>query len=280
MDIHQDQKMKHELHARSRKSTQFPFVYHRVMSGGKQTFATKRWAPTNYIYRIIYYPVEVKCVFSFRMKTIMFQYGKFIRCPGAYISIYNSPVAASLKRPRTHGFVQVGISGISMFSGQAPVMARAMASAKSMKKASWVVDMGRGIDPLYFTQVYIFQPSFSRAIFTKIWLMFMVKIGGLGKVTQFYDFYGSQDRPFTHSKLVLYRPPPKKTSSSHLLDVGVSENGFILAYCHIYSFFTRCIFFIRLPNICAIYIFTHHLHIVCDCIWKIGGVLISSSDIS
>ena len=34
MDIHQDQKMKHELHARSRKSTQFPFVYHGVMSGG------------------------------------------------------------------------------------------------------------------------------------------------------------------------------------------------------------------------------------------------------
>ena len=32
-------------------------------------------------------------------------------------------------------FFQVGISGISMFSGQAPVMARAMASAKSMKKA-------------------------------------------------------------------------------------------------------------------------------------------------
>lgn len=48
MNIHQDQNMKHELHARSRKSTQFFFVYHGVMSGGKQTFATKRWAPTNY----------------------------------------------------------------------------------------------------------------------------------------------------------------------------------------------------------------------------------------
>ena len=94
-----------------------------------------------------------------------------------------------------------------MFSGQAPVMARAMASAKSMKKASWVVDMGLGVDPLYFPQVYIFQPSFSRAIFTKIWLMFMVKIGGLGQVTQ---FYGSQDRQNAHANLCCRYPPKKE----------------------------------------------------------------------
>ena len=165
-----------------------------------------------------------------------------------------------------------------MFSGQAPVMARAMASAKSMKKASWVVDMGRGIDPL--ASLHLPTIIFQGYIYQDLVDVYGKNIGGLGKVTQFYDFYGSQDRPFAHSKLVLYRPPQKKNSSSHLLDVGVSENGFILAYCHIYSFFTRCIFFIRLPNICAIYIFTHYLHIVCECIWKIGGVLISSSDIS
>ena len=141
-------------------------------------------------------------------------------------------------------------------------MARAMASAKSMKKASWVVDMGRGIDPLYFPQVYIFQPSFSRAIFTKIWLMFMVKIGGLGMVTQ---FYGSQDR-HTPMQTCAVQTPPKKTSSSHLLDVGVAEK---VLYWHIVTytrFFQGAYFsldFQNLPNICAIHIYILYTH----CSW-------------
>jgi hypothetical protein len=37
--------------------------------------------------------------------------------------------------PLSQGFSQVGVSGIIMFSGQAPVLARAIASAKGMKKA-------------------------------------------------------------------------------------------------------------------------------------------------
>ena len=40
------------------------------------------------------------------------------------------------------GFSQVGVSGISMFSGQAPVLARAIASAKAMKKAPVTNDQG------------------------------------------------------------------------------------------------------------------------------------------
>ena len=50
--------------------------------------------------------------------------------------------------------------------------------------------------------------------------------------------------------------PQKKNSSSHLLDVGVSENGtfYIGILSHILVL-TTCICFIRFPNVCAIYIY-------------------------
>ena len=144
-------------------------------------------------------------------------------------------------------------------------MARAMASAKSMKKASWVVDMGRGNRSTIFPASLHLPTIIFQGYIYQDW----VDVYSYGKKRWFGKGHsilrvpGSTFRP---CKLVLYRPPQKKNSSSHLLDVGVSENGFILAYCHIFSFFTRCIYFIDF-QIYVLYSHIYYIHIYTHCLW-------------